>query len=70
MYFSRINPRTGEVMYVGMDGVPAPDQQAAQRAVQQACLMAEAAAPRECWQQETRLYTSVVRLWTRTENNT
>lgn len=44
MFYAKINPRTGEVMYVGMDGVPAPDQRAAQRAVQQACLMAESAA--------------------------
>ena len=44
MFYAKINPSTGEAMYVCMDGVPAPDQQAAQRAVQQACLMAEAAA--------------------------
>ena len=45
MFYAKINPSTGEAMYVCMDGVPAPDQQAAQRAVQQACLMAEEAAP-------------------------
>ena len=45
MFYAKIDPRTGGVLYVGMDGVPAPDQRAAQRAVQQACLMAEAAAP-------------------------
>ena len=44
MFYAKINPRTGEAMFVDMDGVPAPDQQAAQRAVQQACLMAEEAA--------------------------
>ena len=45
MFYAKIDPLTGEVMYMGMDGVPAPDQRAAQRAVQQACLMAEVAAP-------------------------
>lgn len=44
MFYAKINPRTGEAMFVDMDGVPAPDQRAAQRAVQQACLMAEEAA--------------------------
>ena len=42
MFYAKINPRTGEAMFVDMDGVPAPDQRAAQRAVQQACLMAQA----------------------------
>lgn len=45
MFYAKIDPRTGEVMYVGMDGVPASDQRAARCAVRQACLMAEAAAP-------------------------
>lgn len=44
MFYAKINPRTGEVMYVGVDGVPARDQRAARCAVRQACLMAEAEA--------------------------
>lgn len=44
MFYARIDPRTGEVMYVCRDGVPAADQRAARCAVRQACLMAEAAA--------------------------
>ena len=45
MFYARIDPRTGEVMYMGMDGVPAPDQRAAQRAVAAASGFADSAAP-------------------------